>query len=55
MKHLLVGGYQVCSNKSHGVKIGFAQGGHCFSFHLYRTSFKKSSKKTLKLELQYMT
>jgi hypothetical protein len=28
MKHLLVGVYQVCSNKSPGVKIGPSPGGH---------------------------
>jgi hypothetical protein len=27
MKHLLVGVYQVCSNKNPGVKIGPARGG----------------------------
>jgi hypothetical protein len=32
MKHLLMSVYQICSNKSPGVKIGPAPWGHCFPY-----------------------
>jgi hypothetical protein len=56
MNHLLVDVYQVCSNKSLGVKIGPAPGGHCFSLYdVYSKNLKKSSfKKPLELELRYL-
>jgi hypothetical protein len=54
MKYLLVGVYQVCSNKSPGVKIGPTQGVIVFPFMYKVKTFKKSSvKKPKELEFRY--
>jgi hypothetical protein len=58
MKHLLVGVYEICSNKIPGVKIGPPQGVIVFPYtcmYMYIVKFLKSSFKNLKeLELRYL-
>jgi hypothetical protein len=53
MKHLLVSVYQVCSNKSPGVKIGPAPGVIVFNYmcivKLKKSSFKKPNELELKM------